>query len=621
MREWIVTNGLGGYASLTNSNNNTRKFHGLLIASLNPPVDRWVLVSNVEDTVCYKNQCYNLKNIKPKFEFNYFPSFNYNLPGIKINKKIFMLENENTTIIKYKIKTDEPIKIRHSPIINSRHFYNINEKNSFLIKQEVLKNQTNIYPNNTDKIIKIKVEKSNYFPNELWKEIQYQKDKERKDTYIDNYLLIGNFEKKIKKREEYFLVLTTEKKIYKNIESILKEEINKKRELILKTGLPNSFNKLILSTNNFIVQKGDGKSIIAGYHWFSDWGRDILISLPGLTLVTGRFNIAKQILNQLKKYCKNGLIPNVFNDRNSEASYNSVDTSLWFIDRTFQYLKYTNDHKFLLEMWPILVEIIDYYRIGTDYNIFMDKDFLISHDPGLTWMDVKIGDFYSTPRARKAVEIQALWYNALRIMSILSEKLGENNEYFSLSQKIKNSFNLYYDKQYDVIDTKDISLRPNKIFLVSLDFSLINQDLQSKIIKNIDENLYTIFGLRTLSQNDPGFNGIYLDDYNRDLSYHNGIVWPWLLGPFIKSFIKIKNNEEYWRKYAYKKYLKPMFHVFGDNWDGSINEIYDSIPPYTPRGCITQAWSVAEILRTWVEDIENIKPMYEKNYLSHEICV
>jgi predicted glycogen debranching enzyme len=621
MREWIVTNGLGSYASLTNSNENTRKFHGLLISSLNPPLNRWIFISNVEDKICTKEQIINLNKIKPNFNFDYFPSFKYSLPGIQIIKTIFMPEYENTTIIKYKITTNKSIKIKHTPIINSRHFYEISKKNSFSIKQETSKNQVNIFPNNTDEIIKITLKKSKYYPSESWKEIKYQKDKERKDTYIDNNLSIGSFEKKIKKRDEYYLILSTENKKYENINSIYKEEIRKRRELFLKTGLPKKFKKLILSTNNFIVKKGNGKTVIAGYHWFSDWGRDTLISLPGLTLVTSRFNIAKLILNELIKYCKDGLIPNVFIDKKSEASYNSVDTSLWFIDRIFQYLKYTNDNKFLMEIWPKLVEIIDYYRNGTSFNIFMDEDFLISHDPGLTWMDVKIDNYYPTPRSKKAVEIQALWYNSLRIMSILSKKLGENDEYFSLSQKVKNNFNNKFDKHYDVIDNKDLSIRPNQIFLVSLDFSMIDKNIQSIILNRVDEELCTIFGLRSLSPNDPEFKGKYIDNYNRDIGYHNGVVWPWLLGPFIKSFIKINNNEKYWRKYAYNKYLKTMFHIFGNNWDGSINEIYDGIKPFIPRGCITQAWSVAEILRTWVEDIENIKPIYEKNYLSHEICI
>jgi glycogen debranching enzyme len=236
-------------------------------------------------------------------------------------------------------------------------------------------------------------------------------------------------------------------------------------------------------------------------------------------------------------------------------------------------------------------------------------------------MDVKINEYYPTPRTKKAVEIQALWYNALRIMSILSEKIGVEDEYIILSDNVKNSFNIQYDNQYDVLDTRDLSNRPNKIFLVSLDFTLIDKNLQTKIVENINNELLTIFGLRTLSKDNPNFKGIYLDDYNRDISYHNGIVWPWLLGPFIKSFIKINDNEEKWRKYAYKKYLKPMFDVFGEMWDGSINEIYDGISPYTPRGCITQAWSIAEILRTWVEDIENIRPLYEKKYISHKISI
>ena len=202
------------------------------------------------------------------------------------------------------------------------------------------------------------------------------------------------------------------------------------------------------------------------------------------------------------------MIPNVFIDRNSEISYNSVDTSLWFIDRVFQYLKYTNDVNFLNDIWQTLVEIIEYYRNGTYYNIFMDKDFLISHDPGLTWMDVKIGNYYPTPRSKKAVEIQALWYNSLRIMSILSIKLGEYDKYLPLSQKVKKSFLSEYDKQYDVIDTKDLSIRPNQIFLVSLDFTPVDNEFQSKIVKKVDEDLCTIFGLRTLSPKDQSFKGI-----------------------------------------------------------------------------------------------------------------
>jgi glycogen debranching enzyme len=251
----------------------------------------------------------------------------------------------------------------------------------------------------------------------------------------------------------------------------------------------------------------------------------------------------------------------------------------------------------------------------------MDEDFLISHKPGLTWMDVKIGDYYPTPRSRKAVEIQALWYNALRIMSKLAIISGKNDEFQILSERVKESFNSQFNKKYDVIDKQDLTFRPNQIILVSLDFPMINKDLQIEIVKEVQEKLVTIFGLRTLSPNNLEYKGSYLGDYNRDIAYHNGTVWPWLMGPFIKSFIKVNNYEHSWRKYAFENFLEPMFHVFGKNWDGSIYEIFDGDPPYAPRGCISQAWSVAEILRSWVEDIENISPIFKNIFNSSEIYV
>jgi len=342
-----------------------------------------------------------------------------------------------------------------------------------------------------------------------------------------------------------------------------------------------------------------------------------LISLPGIALVTKRFDDAKQMLLSFGEHCKNGLIPNAFMDRDSKAVYNTVDASLWFIDRVYQYLKYTNDLNFIDEIWETLHSIIDGYKNGTEYNIHMDKDFLISHQEGLTWMDVKIGDCFPTPRSKKAVEIQALWYNALRIMGDLANISSRDDTYSDLAEKVKESFDKQFDRQYDIIDTKDLSFRPNQIFLVSLDFSMINKGLQEKIVNDVQKKLLTIFGLRTLSPDSSRYKGTYLGDYNRDIAYHNGTVWPWLMGPFIKAFVKVKNHELAWRDFAFQNFLKPMFDVFGSNWDGSIYEIFDGDPPHLPRGCITQAWSVAEILRSWVEDIENMSPKYE-NILLHK---
>jgi glycogen debranching enzyme len=249
----------------------------------------------------------------------------------------------------------------------------------------------------------------------------------------------------------------------------------------------------------------------------------------------------------------------------------------------------------------------------------MDEDYLIGHGPGLTWMDVKIDDYYSTPRARKAIEIQALWFNALRIMSNFANILGKDDDYYHLSNQAKENFNRQYDQFYDVIDTKDKTIRPNQIFLVSLEYSMIEKYLQEDIIKNLESTLVTPFGLRTLNPEHPDYKDNYIGMHNRDVAYHNGTVWPWLLGPFIHSFVKLKNYEKHWRTYAYENFLKTMIDAYGDQWDGSIYEIFDGSPPYIPRGCITQAWSVAEILRCLVEDIENIRPPFEKIVLSSKI--
>jgi predicted glycogen debranching enzyme len=620
MREWIVTNGLGSYASLTHSNDNIRKFNGLLVASLNPPTKRWMFVTNIYDTITTNGKIYDLNNQKGRFTFDIYPSFFYNINEVSLKKTIFMEYQKNTTIIKYEIKTNSPILIIHKPIINSRHFYDITEKNSIFFHQNLFKHGVSINPNNTDRTIKIIIKNSSYELIENWLEYRYQKDFERKDSWFDNCIHAGNFYKPINSSCEYYVICTIENDIYDDPKDIFLSNIKRKKKLIEKTNLPYKFEKLILASDNFVVKKGDSKSIVAGYHWFGDWGRDTMISLPGITLITKRFEDAKKILINFGKYCKHGLIPNAFIDRESNAIYNTVDASLWYIDRVYQYLKYTYDLKFIEDIWDILNKIIDCYRTGTDYNIHMDEDHLMYHGTGLTWMDVKIADFYPTPRTGKAVEIQALWYNALKIMGNLAELLNKKDIFSELADKVKKSFIVQFDQYYDIIDTKDLSRRPNKIFLVSLDFSMLEKNHSEQIVNDIQKELLTLFGLRTLSSKDPRYLGVYIGNHNKDIAYHNGIVWPWLLGPFIKAFVKIKNYDEHWRSYAFHNFLKPMLDVYGVNWDGSIHEIYDGNPPYYPHGCITQAWSVGEILRSWVEDIEHISPKFE-HIISNKISI
>jgi len=621
MREWIVTNGLGGYASLTYRNTNTRKYHGLLVASLNPPTERWVFVSNIIDKVKISDKILNLGDYKNSFEFDYFPSFCYDVEGVKINKTYFMEFGKNTSIIRYKIETDKPIKMIHNPILNSRHFYDVTRHRHLTFNPEKIGETLYIKPSNTNKILKIISEDFGFKPLHYWEEFFYEKDRERNEAWVDNNIDIGGLEKNVKESLEYYIVLTIENDIINPPSNIYLKEVYRKKNLLKKASLPEKFDKLVLSADNFIVNKKNSKSVIAGYHWFGDWGRDTLISLPGLTLVTKRYDDAKQILLNFAKYCNEGLLPNAFMDRDSKPVYNTVDASLWYIDRVYQYMKYTNDSNFLQQVWGTLKSIIDSYIIGTSFGIHMDDDFLISHNPGLTWMDVKIDDYYPTPRSRKAVEIQALWYNALRIMSLFCRKLGKDDYYYELSEKVKESFNQQYTQQFDVIDTKDLSFRPNQIFLVSLDFTMINHALQKKIVSDVKEKLLTIFGLRTLSTDDSRYKGMYLGDYNKDIAYHNGTVWPWLIGPFVKAYLKMEKNSPETRDFAYKNFIKPMVNVFNDIWDGSINEIFDGDPIYSPEGCITQAWSVAEILRTCVEDIEKIQSEFEDQYNLPKISV
>jgi predicted glycogen debranching enzyme len=620
MREWLVANGLGGYSSLTNSFENNRKYHGLLVASLNPPTKRWVFVSNIFDKIVIEDKYYNLKDYWSKYCFDFFPKFQYDINNVEIQKTVLTENQKNTTLIKYKITTDKPIKIIHSPIINSRHIYDITGKNSFFFKINAIDDGVKISPNNIKNSVRILLKNSIYQPKNKWEDFYYEKDRIRKDSWIDGNFFMGDFHKNIKNSEEYFIVLTIEENSYERPFDLYNNELQRKKKILKNSKLPKKFEKLVLSSDNFIVKKGLNKSIVAGYHWFADWGRDTLISLPGLTLVTQRFDESKKILLSICGQLKNGLIPNAFMDRDSKAVYNTVDASLWFIDRVYQYFKYTRDIDFIKKIWPYMQSVIDNYQYGTDYLIHMDKDYLISHGEGLTWMDVKIGDYYPTPRANKAVEIQALWYNDLRIMEFFSKEIDKEDRYSKLSSNVKNSFNNQYIEQFDVIDKKDNSIRPNQIFLVSLDYSMINENLQKKIVDDVKNNLLTIFGLRTLSPNDSRYKGTYLGNYNRDLAYHNGTVWPWLLGQFIKAFVKTKNHETKSREYAFQNFLKPMLDVFGDKWDGSINEIFDGDPPFLPRGCISQAWSVAEILRCWVEDIENLKPNDEEIVL-HEIGI
>ena len=420
-------------------------------------------------------------------------------------------------------------------------------------------------------------------------------------------------------------------------EELFDKEIRRKRHFLKnfydshETVLANSWlNWLLLASDSFIVKDFvERESVIAGYFWFESWGRDTFISLPGLMLVTGRFGHAKYVLSNFSRYCQKGLIPNIILDRSGRPLYNTVDGTLWYVNAVFQYLKYTNDFDFVKgELWNILKSIVVNHEFGTEYEIKVDEDGLLAHGERLTWMDAYADNKAVTPRAGKAVEIQALWYNALRIMQLLATRFEEQElaeKYKSMAEKTKKSFtekfwNPQKNSLFDVLEKSgpDSSLRPNQIIAVSLDFTMLDTDKNRKIVDFVQSQFLTPCGLRTLSRSDPRYKGIYDGVMSvRDQAYHNGAVWPWLLGPFITGYTKAWGNAAQNLEFVFKNFMQSLIEkeIYTAGL-GTISEIFDGDPPHKPRGCISQAWSVAEPLRVYLEDMMQIRPKYEKEILN-----
>jgi predicted glycogen debranching enzyme len=386
---------------------------------------------------------------------------------------------------------------------------------------------------------------------------------------------------------------------------------------------------ILLAADSFVVRSlSSSKSVVAGYHWFETWGRDTFISLPGLMLVTGRFEEARSLLLNFGSYCNDGLIPNFLQDFSGEASCNTVDATLWYVNAVLQYLRYTGDFGFVnAHLWETLKCIIQYHVKGTSFGIHLDTDGLLSHGPRLTWMDAEVDGEAVTPRAGKAVEIQALWYNALRTTQLLAERFGEKKlaaTCAGMAGEAATSFNeKFWNAErnclFDAVAAagSDASLRSNQIIAVSLDFTMLSGDRKEKTVDVVQQKLVTPCGLRTLEQKDSRYKGVYLSSRRtRDQAYHNGTVWPWLIGPFTTAFLKAKGCTDLNRNFALENFIQPLFsQQISQAGLGTISEIFDGDEPHFPRGCIAQAWSVAEPLRAYVEDVALARPKFEKEVL------
>ena len=419
------------------------------------------------------------------------------------------------------------------------------------------------------------------------------------------------------------MIASTEQRAVAQTAEFREAEIKRRRSMTASSPIDDSFARdLTKAADQYIVSRGNQKTVIAGYHWFSDWGRDTMIALPGLTLPTGKHEVARSILRTFAQHVDQGMLPNRFPDAGETPEYNTVDATLWFFEAARAYLAYTGDIDFVRkELYPVFTDIISWHVRGTRYGIKVDPSGLLSSgEQGvqLTWMDAKVGDWVVTPRRGKPVEIQALWYNALCIMADLANRFGDEpgqKRYRNMATFASWSFNrLFWNENteclYDVTNgaPPDASIRPNQILAVSLTHSMLSLDRAKKVVEKIQEHLLTPYGLRSLAPSDPHYRGRYTGGPSeRDGAYHQGTVWPWLMGPFLTAYIKVNGGSDTSRNQA-AEWLAPLKGHLADSGLGHISEIFDGDAPHRPCGCVAQAWSVAEVLRAYIEDVRGVRP-------------
>ncbi|MDP4264429.1 MAG: amylo-alpha-1,6-glucosidase [Bacteroidota bacterium] len=648
--EWLETNGLGGWASSSIIGAHTRRYHGLLVAAIVPPAERMVLLSKLDETIVigqvgetgpgrielgvnlfpdhtvHPNGHQYLNN----FTKELFPQWEFEAEGIKLKKTIAMVHDENTVLVIYDvIEAPQPFTLELLPLMAARGYHSLAHEGPQMHWHVDFEN--GIFHNQPDgkTDVFISVPGSIYQHTPRWfNNFQYSAEQYRGLDYTEDLFNHGIFSVQLKQGDSLGIIVSTRNPEGRNAHELITRENMRRQLLVSHQPDDEVFEQLTLAADQFIVKRRiklsegsqvsstggnleeDFKTIIAGYHWFTDWGRDTMISLPGLCLSTGRFDDAKKILSAFAKSVSQGMLPNRFQDNGEAPEYNNVDGTLWYFIAVNKYLEATGDKEFVLnEILPVLKEIIDWHYKGTRYNIHVTDDgLLFAGEEGqqLTWMDARIGNWVVTPRMGKPVEIQALWYNALMIFAELLELNGQPDDAGMVNmsaEKAKKSFGQQFwyvegNYLYDNINEKGeriAEFRPNQLFAISLPYQLIEGDKAKVVLQHITEHLYTPVGLKTLPQGDPHYIPVYGgDQYHRDSSYHEGTVWSWLLGPYVDAIIKV--NGTIGLEQAQKVINDFAYHL-NEACIGSVSEIFDAEPPHHPRGCIAQAWSVAEILR------------------------
>lgn len=624
-QEWLETNGLGGWSSSSVIGSNTRRYHGLLVAATNPPAERMALVSKLDETIVCDGQRFELATnnygdvVHPqgfqyvsRFLKDLFPVWIYEAGEIQLQKTIAMIHGENTVVIIYKVlKSPAPFTLELLPLLSVRGYHAVSQANEAVQQQYSFVNDvfhTRLYDGTPD--IFFKVPSAGFAPDAKWfYHFNYSVEKYRGLDYMEDLYAPGTFNVNLQEGETLGIIISTGNPVNQDAHNLLENETRRRQALLPAEPVRDITRQLILAADQFIVKRGDHlKTIIAGYHWFTDWGRDTMISLPGLCLSTGRFTDAKKILSAFAQSVSMGMLPNRFQDNNEPPEYNNVDGTLWYFIAVHKYLEATGDSNFILnDILPVLKEIIDWHFKGTRFNIHVDEDGLLyagEQGQQLTWMDARIGSWVVTPRMGKPVEIQALWYNALQIFAhllLLNQQETDAAQVIASAQKAKNSFTGKFwwtggNYLFDLINEFGepiTDLRPNQLLAISLPFPLIEGEQAKMVLQAVEDQLYTPVGLRTLPKTDQHYIPVYGGDaYHRDSAYHEGTVWSWLLGPYIDALIKVHQSPT-----KAIEVINAFSYHMNEGCIGSVSEIFDAEPPHHPRGCIAQAWGVAELLR------------------------
>ncbi len=650
-REWAVTNGIGGYAGSSMIGAHSRTHQGYLIASLHAPIERYLVFSKINETAtvgtstvsfetsqhCASGKTVYTEGQKFLTSFIYDGSvhYTYETDNFSFEKHITLKRNANVCAVAYELtagdsdctftltplfnyrehsESSTPDTLKFETFTEDRTFYLVPEKNKdiairFQTSEGTFSERETVYDIDMQLQIEVDLETDgldcHYCPVDL--SIAVPANTTKKVSILCSIGDVNERPAPVSGTEAF---------------SILEENARCHAELFEKAGYHDSFaNQLVLASDQFLTYRESTKmmTVLAGLPWFTDWGRDTMIAFTGLTLCTKRFKEAEEILLTFARYIRHGIVPNMFPDDNMPPLYNTVDASLWYFYAVYQYLHYNpaaEAEAFVKEqIFPHLKEIISAYEKGTDFSIYMEDDGLIHAGSGLdqiTWMDVRVGDWVATPRHGKPVEINALWYNALRIMESLCEKFDEDaSAYRTRANQVKESFNAkFWDSSnqclFDVVDgdEPDDHIRPNQIYAVSLPFSLLPEEQEKAVVALVEKELFVGCGLRSLAPDHPDYHGIYCGALaKRDAAYHQGTAWGFLLGGFFSAYMKVNHHSSSAAENAVRMLEPVRKHLTDSGCIGSISEIFDGDAPHNPSGCYAQAWSVGEVLRCYCEDI------------------